>query len=206
MEESANSYPPWMYCDYGTCRCGEIPYSILRCDDNWPGRVSVLDCYCLTYNEEEHTNELGHCLFNCARKDDNTGTTIIDPIHHPLPMNVSKLNDFMCEGFNRKGTLCGKCKDAFYPMAYSYDMKCIKCGNRGLNGLKYILVCLVPLTIFCFIVLLFKISSSLAWVYLILSNHICASNGTSLSPSSQGKTRITTCSKMLIISIWNMES
>ena len=88
----------------------------------WPGKVSVLDCYCLTYNEEKHTNELGHCLFNCARKDDNTGTTILDPIHHPLPMNVSKLNDFMCEGFNRKGTLCGKC----YPMAYSYDMKCIK--------------------------------------------------------------------------------
>ncbi len=30
MEDSANSYPPWMYCDNGTCRCGEIPHSILR--------------------------------------------------------------------------------------------------------------------------------------------------------------------------------
>ncbi len=66
MEGGGNSCPPWMYCDNGTCKCGDIPYSILRCDDNWPGKVSVLDCYCLTYNEEEHTNELGHCIFNCA--------------------------------------------------------------------------------------------------------------------------------------------
>ncbi len=173
MEESANSYPPWIYCDDGTCRCGEIPHSIL---DIWPEKVSVLDCYCLTYNEEKHTNELGHCLFNCARKDDNTGTTILDPIHHPLPMNVSKLNDFMCEGFKwieiHSSLSCATYHILFY---------CLILQNK------------------CQFL-------SLAWVYLILSNHICASNGTSLSLSSQRETIITTCSKMLIISIWNMES
>ncbi len=90
MEEGGgNSCPPWMYCDNGTCRCGDIPHSILRCDDNWPGKVSVLDCYCLTYNEEEHTNEVGHCIFNCARRNNNT-----DLIYIPLPNNVSEFNDF----------------------------------------------------------------------------------------------------------------
>ncbi len=132
MEDGASSCPPWMYCDNGTCRCGDIPQSIIRCDDNWPGKVSVLDCYCLTYNEEKDTNELGHCLFNCAKGDTSTGTTIkLDPIYHLLPNNVSKLNEFMCEVFNREGTLCGKCKDTFYPKAYSFDMKCIQCSNFG---------------------------------------------------------------------------
>ncbi len=107
MEGGSNSCPPWMYCDYGTCKCGDIPHRILRCNDNWPGKVSVLDCYCLTYNEEEHTNELGHCIFNCARKDNDT-----DLIYNLLPKKVSELNDF-CEGFNREGTLCGKCKEIF---------------------------------------------------------------------------------------------
>ncbi len=148
-----SSCPPWMYCDNGTCRCGDIPNSIIRCDDNWPGKVSVLDCYCLTYNE---ANEVGHCLFNCVKRVRNS--TTIDRIYHILPDNISKLNDFMCEGFNREGTLCGKCKDTFYPKAYSFDMKCIKCGNLGINGLKYILVSFVPLTLFCFIILFFNIS------------------------------------------------
>ena len=140
-----------MYCDNGTCKCGDIPHSILRCDDNWPGTVSVLDCYCLTYNKEKDTNEIGQCIFNCAS----------DTLYQEVPMNVSqlKLNYFMCEE-NREGTLCGKCKDTFYPIAYSFDMKCTKCGNRGINILKYIVVCFLPLTIFCFIVLFFKINGN----------------------------------------------
>ncbi len=153
MEGGANSCPPWMYCDNGTCKCGDISHSILRCDDNRPGKVSVLDCYCLTYNEEEHTNELGHCIFNCIRNVNST-----DVIYHLLPNNVPELNDFMCEGFNKEGTLCGKCKENLYPIANSFDMKCIKCDNRGINWLRYILVSFLPLTIFCFIV--FKISAN----------------------------------------------
>ncbi len=144
MEGDGNSCPPWMYCDNGTCKCGDIPPRILRCSDNWPGKVSVLDCYCLTY-EEEHTNELGHCIFNCARKDNDT-----DLIYN--------------EGFNREGTLCGKCKETLYPIAYSFDMRCIQCGNHGINWLK-ILVSFLPLTIFCFIVLVFKISANISHLH-----------------------------------------
>ncbi len=70
MEDSGNSCPPWMYCDNGTCKCGDIPHSILRCacDDNWPGKVSVLDCYCPTYNKDEDQNEAGNCISNCAKR------------------------------------------------------------------------------------------------------------------------------------------
>ncbi len=149
---SREACPPWMYCDNGICRCGDSTHSILKCDDNWPGEVSVLDCYCLTYNGEEDTNEVGHCLFNCARN------VSIDSLYYLLPMNVSKLNAAMCKGFDREGTLCGKCKDTLYPKAYSFDMKCIKCSNRVIDWLKFIIVSFVPLTIFCFIVLFFKIS------------------------------------------------
>ncbi len=28
MEDGASSCPPWMYCDNGTCRCGDIPHKM----------------------------------------------------------------------------------------------------------------------------------------------------------------------------------
>ncbi len=71
----------------------------------------------------------------------------------------------MCEKFSREGTLCGKCKETLYPIAYSFDMRCIKCGNRGINWLKYILVSFLPLTIFCFIVLFIKIRANFSHLH-----------------------------------------
>ena len=63
----------------------------------------------------------------------------------------------MCN-MHRTGTLCGKCQDGYYPLAYSYDMKCVQCPNAKSNWWKFVLAAFLPLTVFCFIILFFKIN------------------------------------------------
>ena len=75
--------------------------------------------------------------------------------------DCSELNDFMCNmqvQLNRTGTLCGKCQDGYYPLAYSYDMMCVQCPNEKSNWWKFVLAAFLPLTIFCIIILFFKIN------------------------------------------------
>ena len=36
---------------------------IIHCSDK--GNLTVLDCFCVTYNEEESLMEVGNCIYNC---------------------------------------------------------------------------------------------------------------------------------------------
>lgn len=133
--------------------CSKIPDGILSCMD---GQVSVLSCYCVTYNTAEDIIEMGECILNCRR-------------HYSSPSNTSRFfpysaydwNDAMCgDAFNRSGTLCGSCREDFYPLAYSYDMTCVQNCDGKSNWWKYILAVYLPLTAFCLLVLLLKISAT----------------------------------------------
>ena len=146
---------PWVYCDNGKCRCGEVPDHTLQC--NVQKNVSLLDNNCLTYNEDKHIAEVGRCIF--------TSINTISPCTI-LPRSLSELDTFMCgEEFNRTGTLCGKCKDDHYPLVYSFDMNCIRCPNGKANWWKYVLAAYFPLTIFYLVVLLFKINVASSSLY-----------------------------------------
>ena len=82
-------------------------------------------------------------------------------IYNHLPRSKSKLNDFMCgleSELHRTGTLCGKCQDGYYPLAYSFDMTCVQCPNGKSNWWKFVLAGFLPLTIFYIIILFFKIN------------------------------------------------
>ena len=96
--------------------------------------------------------EAGQCIYNY-----NT----YDGMYNDLPRNKSELNDFMCSNkteLHRTGTLCGKCQDGYYPLAYSYDMTCVQCPNGKSNWWKFVLAAFLPLTMFCFVTLFFKIN------------------------------------------------
>ena len=71
---------------------------------------------------------------------------------------VLMLTEIQCGAFNRTGTLCGKCKDGHYPLAHSYDMNCVECPDGKSNWWKFVLAAFLPLTVFHFIVLFFKIN------------------------------------------------
>ena len=141
----------WSYCRNGTCKCLNIPNYILTCDSLGQIR-SILKCNCITYNENTSTLEIGSCMYTCNHNKKNTFRYLL------LPSNMSEWNDILCGRFNRKGTLCGECKDGFYTPAYSYDLTCIKCNSNASNWLKFVLIAFLPLTIFYFVVVMFKIN------------------------------------------------
>ena len=102
-----------------------------------------------------------------------------------LPRSKSELNDFMCglkAELNRTGTLCGKCQDGYYPLVYSFDMTCVQCPNGKSNWWKLVLAAFLPLTIFCIIILFFKINvvSSRFKVSILQPNNFNAFNHTIL--------------------------
>ena len=149
----------WHYCHEGECKLGELPPNDILRDDG--KHTSVLDHTCVTYNANENLLEAGTCLYNF--------------IHFPyyrLPKDILKLNEDMCgEHFNRTGTLCGKCADDTSPLVYSYEMTCVPCPNGKSNWWKFMLAAFLPLTVFYFVALFFKInitsSPLFGFVYVI---------------------------------------
>lgn len=155
LQSSKNkSTPVWQFCEKHLFN-GTNLQGILRCIEN--GRLAVLDCNCVTnFPGQERILEAGKCTFNCGHfnKEDR-----FDMLYNPLPSNLKQLNKHMCgQSFNRNGTLCGKCKNGFHPLAYSYDMACVKCPNGTSNWWKYLMAAFLPLTVFYFIILLFRIN------------------------------------------------
>ena len=162
-----NDCPIWTDCNYGYCECKETlnDYKVFKCDRETL-QLSVLKCHCVTYDNETKDITEGICIENCK---------IGNNVYVELPLNVSELNEFMCEErWNRTGRLCGKCLPGHSPLAYFYDMRCVKCPEGNKNVWKYILVAFGPLTIFYFLVLLLKINATSSHLhgYLIYSQII----------------------------------
>ena len=148
----------WMYDSNGTCQCGSTIYDAVTCDID-SNQVSILTCNCMTYDEKGSVL-VGACPYGCGFSYESSDPTHLRMIYHPLPMNVSRLNNVMCGRLNRDGRLCSKCKEGFSPLAYSYDLNCIQCTNNKYNWLKFTAAVFIPLTIFYFIVILFRINAT----------------------------------------------
>ena len=144
----------WTYDSNGTCQCGSSIHDAVSCNKN---QVSILSCKCMTDDEKDGVL-VGSCPYGCGLSNDSSSWK--QHVYHPLPMNVSRLNDAMCGQLNRDGRLCSKCKEGFSPLVYSYDLNCIKCTNSKYNWLKFTAAAFIPLTIFYFIVILFRINAT----------------------------------------------
>ena len=147
-----------VFSDDGLSKCGDIPHDILQCSSQ--GNISVLNCYCITYNknEKESQAEIGNCMFNCFKINK---TDFSYSAYHILPKNTSDSNEVICgKEFSRNGTLCGKCKDGYYPLVYSFNFTCVECPHGRANWWKFVLSAFLPLTIFYFIVVFFKLNAT----------------------------------------------
>ena len=151
-KNSSTFCSPWSFCGIdGTCKCPEIPNSVLYCNEF--GQIKgILTCNCITYNKNTSTLEIGLCYYNCCAEKKNSSQ------YRSLPSNMSEWNELMCGRFNRTGTLCGECKDGHYVSAYSYDLTCIKCSDGASNWWKLVFMAFLPLTIFYVVVLVFRIN------------------------------------------------
>ena len=130
--------------------CDLVPNDILNCPTN--ESIRVLSSHCVTYNEQKGLLEVGKCIYNFSGTFKSTGV-----VYTPIASDPKEMDKFTCGTYNRTGTLCGKCKNGTYPLVYTYDMDCADCPNGRANWWKFALIAFLPLTVFYFIILLFKI-------------------------------------------------
>lgn len=145
-DDKPNFCSPWVYCENGQCKCGEAPpHQILECTVG--NNLTLLESNCVTYDEEEDVFEAGPTMYTI---------TSAETLVHEIPRNISELNNLACgRRFNRRGTLCGKCKEGYYPYVYSFNMSCVECLNGKHNWWKLVLATFLPETII-FLAILFQ--------------------------------------------------
>ena len=147
------SCPTWNYYnnDTGQCECG----SGLVCSSDGH-QVEIENGFCATSSEKEGKYYIGECPFTHTINSTNR-------VYSEMPSNAGQLDEVMCGPYNRRGLLCGECKDGHGPPAYSLSLKCTDCSSlkSGYAISLYLLLQFVPITFIfiCFIVFRFNITS-----------------------------------------------
>ena len=154
LVSNSRECPTWMYRTNTSegCICGVNNYHTVKCEH---GRVYILDEYRMTYDKELQDIVVGLSIYGIDTTNDHD-------IYHPVPINKSQLNQAMCDQFNRRGRLCGACKEGYSPLVYSYNLHCKQCSEseNRYNILKYAGITVIPLTVFYAITLLFKLNAN----------------------------------------------
>ena len=145
--------PPWFFYNTSTktCECYSNPRTdhIVRCAK----KVALLKLgYCMTY-EEGTGFHVGHC-----GSVNVSGLNITNDNYIRLPDNISDLNDYMCGPLNRQGMMCSQCADGFGFAVFSVGHTCTNCTGVWYGIPLYLFIEFVPITVFFFVVLVFRIS------------------------------------------------
>jgi len=117
---ASDDCPLWFTSDdNGSCECGSNLGGIVKCN-NVSKETYLLGCFCMSYDSTGLV--VGACPYHCYHNGR------VD-LHYPLPKHITDLEDFLCGPLNRKGRMCGQCKDNFTTSTYSYDLRCVKCSG-----------------------------------------------------------------------------
>ena len=191
-----------------TCICRDIEGLVTCVRDVQQVRLS--EGVCMTYNNDSEDIEVGKCPY-----------AVFDPRYAALrrdgyifvPKNVSELNQFMCEGMGREGSLCSNCKSDHGLTIANVYMRCVKCKlPQKVAWLFYFGLELIPLTILFFIVTVFRISLAtpplngyvifcqLALALLFTHTHHFNPPYVMDSPLLQGLHRLL----LIVLGVWNM--
>ena len=159
--------PKWtLPNDNGTnCKCGDSLNGVMQCDPVTL-QTSIAICHCITFSVTYNRTVVGNCLFTC------NFVTIPGHIYFETKDSCTPNVDV-----ERTGQLCGECKKGFSPSVYSYNLACVQCvKDYKYNWLKYITVAFLPLTLFYFIVILFRINATSGSmnVYILVSQCVAA--------------------------------
>ena len=108
------------------CVDGAKPGSCANCSP-----VKVLECCCLTSESKcsdvdnvslQHIN-FGKCFYGCTGLDGPGLNT-----YHEVKLG-EQFDEGVYAQFYRKGVLCGQCNNGYGPVAYSFSLKCVECGD-----------------------------------------------------------------------------
>ena len=147
------SCPTWHYYNNATGQC-ECGLRLLCTSDG--NQVDIRIHNCATSSGEEDDYYIGFCPL--VHNVNSTNRMYLE-----MPSNASLLDEAMCGPYNRRGLLCGGCKDGYGPAAYSFDQMCVNCSSllsRYAISL-YLFLQFVPTTLMflCFVVFRFDITS-----------------------------------------------
>ena len=149
----ASSCPTFFYYSNTShqCECGMS--AGVQC--NQQKRKAEVDLYtCVTTAEQEGQYYVGLCPFA------HTAMNHTNRMLSQLPSDPDQLNDVMCGPYNRRGLLCGECISGYGPGVNHFNLKCTNCSNipTVLAVGLYLLVELVPSTLFFICVIIFHIN------------------------------------------------
>ena len=156
---SKDTCPQGLFCDE-ECKFGLFPANIIKCGVD-EETSSVVDCYCVMYNESRNVLQVGACIYNCGwyfREE-----TAVNSIYRSLDSSRN-----ICALFNRAGALCGECLPEYYPLAYSYNLSCVNCSHIGWNWGRYIMAAYLPLTLFCFFIFFFRLNAVTSHLHSVI--------------------------------------
>lgn len=127
--------------------------------------------YCTTYDKNTMEVFLSVCHYFQLN---GHNLSITDHGYIRLPNRISELNDYMCQQMNRRGLLCSECIEGFGPSPTSPGYVCSYCTDNWSGVLLYILIELLPVTIFYMTILMFGISltTSPMTAYILYSQMI----------------------------------
>ena len=160
------------------------------------GRALLAYNYCITYKEEASTISLSSCIYFVFN-----GHITSEPGFIDLPDNISELNDYMCGPMNRKGIICSECIDGYGPSVTSPNFKCSDCTNAWYGVPLYLLLQLVPVTVFYLIVLIFKLNITSA----PMPSFIFYSNAIILSIHFNGENQSYKSVVAIFYGIWSLD-
>ena len=208
--------PPWMKCVNNTnktsseCQCRKFDFydGIVTCDKD-SGRLSVLDCNCVTYDSDtgqNHSVVAGSCFENCMHISKNK-------MYDGRYLQLDEVNNHMCDkSSHRGGRLCGKCLPGLSPLAYSFNITCVNCTEGNKNLWKFFLVVFAPSTVFYFVVLFFKINATSSYLhgFVIFSQAVshpalCRLIILAIKNGNQIKLSITIRILISFFGIWNLD-
>ena len=143
---SGQQCPTWFVHEANKCVCGKQIDTELQCS-NVTNKTRIIENHCLTYNNG--TEHFGACPYNTKSHH----LSLID-----VPSDVSKLDEEMCGPLNRTGLLCSHCQPGLGPAVFSYYRECKKCLPHPYGWLLYFVRLIVPLTLLCVLVIVFRIN------------------------------------------------
>ena len=148
--------PLWYRYNISTakCECANNLDGALLCRD--PGRAYLRIDFCITL--DNNTNML--IAAKCHRGHYNSHN-MINGIYGLLPNDTSLIMESQCTPNNRKGYLCSKCADGYGVAVTSLTPNCVPCTLSVVPAiLLYLLIELLPITIFFMVIVIFRINIS----------------------------------------------
>ena len=181
----------------GTCECGDDLSGTIVCNER-DKTVSIKSCYCMTLDESISQPVVTNCLYTCSA---------LHYIHRIGTNTTVNLNNVTCGHYNRKGIACGVCIEGHSLPVYSYSLSCVECSDYKYNWLKYIAIAYIPLTLFYFTVIIFRISATSGSMigYVTVSQMVATYSLVKLYQSFSHSTQSFLGLIVMLYSIWNLD-